>query len=115
MTESEYILAVIKTATAENPIPRRVLLFELQAWGFTIGDRRMRRIIESLRKTPAGSMISTGSKGGYFWSDSRAQMNAALVKDERRFKRLASRIAAQRKLAGLDCAPELLVIAGGES
>lgn len=115
MKEANLILKIIKQRTAEDPIPRPSLLWELQMSGFVINDRRMRRIIEELRKTSAGSMISTAAQGGYFWAESRAQMDDALVRDERRFRRLAKRIAAQRRLAGLDCAPELLAIAGGEA
>lgn len=115
MKEANLILKIIKQHTAEDPMPRAGLLWELQVSGFVINDRRMRRIIEGLRKTPAGAMISTSAKGGYFWAENRAQMDAALVRDERRFKRLAKRIYMQRRNAGLDCAPELLAIAGGEA
>ncbi len=113
--EAELILTLVKGHAITNPIPRPVLLFALQIRGFVINDRRMRAVIANLRRTPAGAMISTAAGGGYFWAESRAQMDAALVRDERRFRRLAKRIAAQRKLAGLDCAPELLAIAGGEA
>lgn len=112
--EAELILRLIKEHGAADPIPRPSLLFAVQVRGFAISDRYMRRIIEKLRKTNAGAMISTAAKGGYYWANSRAQMNAALVRDEQRFKKLAIRIAAQRRLAGLDCAPELLAIAGGK-
>lgn len=108
MSNIEFaVLGILKHYRADARIQRGEILKQLRGRGYLVDDRKLRKTIEELRTTEAGSMICSSLKGGYYLAQNDAELIDALASDEHRFITGLQRCRLQRKAAKLAFNPAL--------
>lgn len=98
----EKILVILLDHVGEaKKINRRDLLKMINENADTpIKDRRMRDLIEWSRgHHPAGAFICSNTSGGYWYAETRGELDSHLRQDSARVKKMSHRISQQRKAA----------------
>ena len=101
-TLEETLLGYLKAKHRglDRAITRGQLVWVMKTMGFDVGDRQVRKALETLRANhpEGGWIVSSSDSAGYHWANSEAEIQAANAEDYSRIQATSAKIQNRTRL-----------------